>query len=647
MNEFTDSTDEASPNQCPTPSLHVLAQRRHYLKATGAAWLGWWAGGVINAVAATPQTSGAVTSSTFKPLFGFASVPVSSADTVTLPPGYRYEVVYAWGDSIQGPTLGPVFKPDASNTAAEQEKQCGMHNDGMHLFPLPRHHARSQAGLLCVNHEYVDDGLLHTDGMQAWSAEKVKKSQAAHGVSVVQIAQQGQAENARWQVQPSRYARRITAATPIEVRGPAAGHALLQTAADPSGRRVLGTFNNCANGVTPWGTYLTCEENFNGYFALGDAAPSASQARYGITNKQGFGYRWHEFDTRFDASQNPNEPHRFGWVVEIDPYDPQRAPIKRTALGRFKHEGATVTLSEDKRVVVYMGDDERNEYLYKFVSRQRFTSKTRLSSHLLDEGILYVARFEADGRGEWLPLIHGLPGLTVADGFADQATILIHARMAADNVGATKLDRPEWIALHPQTGEGYVTLTNNSERGKKSPVDGPNPRAENVYGQIVRWRENQQDAAALKFDWELFVLAGDPERDSRVTVNGDAFGSPDGLAFDARGVLWIATDVSTSTLGKQAYANLGNNMLLAADPRTRETRRFLVGPRGCEITGFAFASDGRTLFVNIQHPGESPSERSDPSRPQAVSNWPDGPQGGRPRSATIAIRRVDGGLIGT
>jgi uncharacterized protein len=598
-------------------------------------------GGVAAAVLAMLRRPGTAAS----PL-GFTGVPVSTADTVTVPSGYASEVLYAWGDPVSD---GPPFKPDASDTVADQERQAGMHHDGIHYFPLPAGSATSTRGLLAVNHEYTDDGLLHVGGMEPWTADKVAKSQAAHGVSVVEVA----LVDGHWTVvRPSPYARRITARTPMGVDGPAAGHPRLRTAADPEGRTILGTINNCAHGVTPWGTYLTCEENFNGYFVNGSDPIPAAQRRYGIT-KTGFRYRWHEHDPRFDAASHPNEPNRFGWVVEIDPYDPVRPPVKHTALGRFKHEGATVTLARDRRVVVYMGDDEQFEYVYKFVSRHPYTAADRGgNAGLLAEGTLYVARFDASGAGAWIELTHGKNGLDAAAGFPGPADILIDTRAAADLVGATRMDRPEWIAVHPQTGEAYCALTNNTQRGTdgRPATDRANPRAANVFGHILRWRERGRDAAALAFDWDVFVLAGDgdhPEPGKRGTVKGDSFGSPDGLWIDPWGVLWIQTDVSTSVLNRGDYARLGNNVMLAADSVTGDVRRFLSGPNGCEITGVIATPDGRTLFVNIQHPGETASERSDPARPTAVSTWPDGAAAGRPRSATIVIRKRDGGVIGS
>jgi hypothetical protein len=522
-----------------------------------------------------------------------------------------------------------------------------MHHDGIHWFRHPLTPDSSSAGLLVMNHEYADDGLLHTDGMKTWNAQKVRKSQAAHGVSVIEVEQ----KNGRWEiVSPSPWARRITAYTPVAVSGPAAGHALMRTAADASGRRVLGTLNNCASGITPWGTYLTCEENFIFYFK-GPDEPDAHQRRWGLRKGDPVGYRWHEHDERFDATKHPNEINRFGWVVEIDPYDASSTPVKRTALGRAAHEGATVAVTKDKRAVVYMGEDARFEYIYKFVSRDAIRpGGAKANAELLDHGTLYVARFEPDGKGRWIPLVHGQGPLTAASGFGDQGEVVVKTRQASDLLGGTKMDRPEWIDIDTQ-GWVYCTLTNNSNRGGANmpAADAANPRASNTMGHIIRWKE-ADDFDGLAFEWNLFVLAGDPANEraeARGNVKGDAFGCPDGLWTDARGVLWIQTDMSTSAMGKGDLARLGNNAMLAADPRTGEVRRFLVGPVGCEITGATASPDGRTMFINIQHPGESPSERSDPDNPRRFSNWPDRRADGRPRSATVAIRKADGGVVGT
>ena len=586
--------------------------------------------------------AGCATAVSGGPLLGFKSVPISTADSIVVPEGYTAQVIAAWGEPAGLSGENAAFKFDASNSAAEQEAQIGMHHDGIHFYSQNG----STSGLLAMNHEYSDDGLLHTDGMTTWNAQKVRKAHATHGVSVIEVEQTG----GRWNVvRPSPWARRITATTPMAFGGPAAGHALLRTAADAQGRRPLGTLNNCGSGITPWGTYLTCEENFIGYFSGGDTL-SDHEKRWGL-RKGGSGYRWHEHDERFDATKNPNEPNRFGWVVEIDPFDASSTPVKRTALGRAAHEGATVGTTRDGRAVVYSGEDSRFEYIYKFVSRDRIKpGGAKANAELLDHGTLYVAKFEGDGRGRWLALTQGQGPLTVANGFADAGEVLIKTRQASDLLGATKMDRPEWIEIDKQ-GWVYCTLTNNSNRGgdKQPGVDPMNPRANNTMGNIIRWKDDG-DFDGLAFQWNHFVLAGDPanERvDAKGNVKGDAFGCPDGLWVDGRGVLWIQTDMSTSAMGKGDLAKLGHNAMLATDPRTGEIRRFLTGPAGCEITGATGTPDGRTMFINIQHPGESPSERSEPDQPRRISNWPDQRPDGRPRSATVVIRRNDGGLIGS
>jgi secreted PhoX family phosphatase len=413
----------------------------------------------------------------------------------------------------------------------------------------------------------------------------------------------------------------------------------MKTAADPDGTSSLGTWNNCGNGRTPWGTYLACEENFNGYFSASDQdfVPSAALRRYGV-GKKDWGYGWATVDERFDIAKHSNEPNRVGYVVEIDPLDAKSTPRKRTALGRFKHENAELVLSRDGRVVVYMGDDERGEFVYRFVSSGRYVEGGD-NRELLADGRLYVARFDDDFRGEWLGLTPATTGMT------SQAEICIHARLAASAVGATTMDRPEWVAANPTRAEVYCALTNNKNRGRKpnaggdpTPVGGPNPRAANHYGQILRWTPDSGDHTAAGFAWDLFVLAGNPAVHTD-TYAGSAnmtpdnmFNSPDGLAFSASGLLWIQTDGNYGNTGD--FAGMGNNQMLVADPASGEIKRFLVGPKECEVTGTAWSADRRTLFVGIQHPGE-----------RGHSHFPEG--GDRvPRSSIIAIARDDGGLIG-
>jgi secreted PhoX family phosphatase len=622
---------EATPRD---PLLRLPVSRRQLLQGSAA-----------TALLALFGLPGCAAQGGARPL-GFKSVPISAADTLVVPEGYRTDVLFAWGDPIGAPSGAPAFRFDAGNSAEEQALQAGMHHDGMQYFPLPYGSNDPSHGLLALNHEYHSDGLLFPDGAANWSAAKVAKAMAASGVSVIEIERSGET----WRVvRPSRYARRITATTPCAIGGPAAGSELLRTARDPSGREVLGTFAGCAHGWTPWGTYLTCEENFQDRF-VNAGARDALQTRDLIPPKSRA--NWETGDDRFDAAKHPNEPNRFGWVVEIDPYEPASRPVKRTALGRCCHESATPSLARDGRLAIYTGDDKAFEYIYKFVSRDRVDLSDRAKNRdLLDAGTLYVARFDADGSGEWLPLVHGRNGLTAANGFRDQAEVLVKTRFAADRVGATKMDRPEWIAVNERTREVVVTLTNNVERGDpgKPGPDAANPRARNQLGQIVRWREAGDDPAATTFRWTMLALAGDPAaRDPRWKGShaGDAFAAPDGVRFDPEGRLWVMTDVSPSRLNKGEFGAFGNNQMLVVDPATGAFRRFLTGPVGCEVTGLAFTPDGRTAFVNIQHPGEIGGEASDPREPRKHSNWPDYRADGRPRSATIVIRRQDGGVVG-
>jgi len=610
--------------------------RRKLLAGTSAIGLtGFLAGGVWS----LPAGALAKGEPAGSQLLGFKGIAASTADKIVTADGYQAEVLISWGDPLVNGAA--AFDPNGKNSASDQEKQFGDNNDGMSFFPVDENR-----GVLAINNEYVNEQYLFAHGgSKAISEEDVRKSQAAHGISIVEI-QRG-ADN-RWQVvRPSRYNRRITANTPMVFSGPAAGDKALQTVADPSGTRVLGTFGNCANGKTPWGTYLTCEENFDTYFGTSksDYQVTPAQKRYTL-NPNEAERNWADFDARFDMAKNPNEFNRHGWIVEIDPLDPTSTPIKRTALGRFKHENAAVTVAKNGHLVVYMGDDERGEYIYKFVSDGVVDSANpTANSTLLDNGTLYVAEFNGDaqgtplkGSGRWLELTHGKQGLTAENGFHSQADVLINARGAADRVNATRMDRPEWIAVNPHDGRAYCTLTNNSKRGDEGmPVNPANPRPKNVYGQIIRWDENG-DATARQFDWDMFVLCGNPiahpQGVNRGTPNITAentFNSPDGLGFDRDGRLWILTDGKYSNQGD--YAGQGNNQMLVGDPASGEIRRFMVGPKSCELTGIAFTPDYKTMFVNVQHPGE-----------EGDSTFPNNSP--RPRSSVIMVTRKDGGVLG-
>ena len=577
------------------------------------------------------------------PLLGFNSIDAATTDSITLPPGYRASVLISWGQPLQAG--GPAFKPDGTGTAAQQEVQLGDNNDGMSLFAFPDDPNRA---LMAINNEYTNYRYLYPHGGQPTSAEDAHKAQASEGVSVIEIQRTGD----RWQfVQGSPFNRRIHGNTPIRLSGPAAGHALLRTQADSTGTRALGTFQNCANGKTPWGTYLTCEENFTDCFGSTDPNQTfnAAQKRYGVVAASK-DINWHLHDPRFDLAYNPNELNRHGWVVEIDPFDPHSTPVKRTALGRFKHENAALAETRDGHAVVYMGDDERGEFIYKFISRDKIDHQNpKANRDLLDHGTLYVARFDngdshpdrPKGKGQWIELSHGKNGINAGSGFANQAEVLIHARLAASAVGATRMDRPEWIVVSPKDGQVYCTLTNNVKRGEDGqPVGGPNPREKNVYGQILRWSEQGNDHGAAHFDWDLFVVAGNPAVHPQQPKGGSAnitpqnmFNSPDGMGFDDAGRLWILTDGDVSNTGD--FAGMGNNQMLCADPNTGEIRRFMVGPVGCEVTGISFAPDQKTLFVGIQHPGEN-----------GGSTFPDHLPNGTPRSSVMAISREDGGIVG-
>jgi secreted PhoX family phosphatase len=562
-------------------------------------------------------------------------VPIarSKADTLSVPAGYAADPLVRWGDPIM--PGAPDFEP-LGQTPRAQALQFGYDCDFVGYVPLPSGSRSSAQGLLVVNHEYTNGELMFPDGDGAPDGkprEQIDIEMAAHGLSVIEI---GRDATGRWGVvRDSPFNRRVTADTPIAISGPAAGSAWLRTGADPSGTRVLGTLNNCSGGVTPWGTILSCEENFDLYFAgaldaVADPGVRAVHARYGLKDR----YGWGRVHRRFDVAAEPHEPLRFGWVVEIDPYDPRSLPVKRTALGRFKHEAATMVIARDGRVVVYSGDDGRFEYLYKFVSWGRYDPADRAANRaLLDQGTLYVARFSDDGSGAWLPMVAGVEPLVARTGF----------RAAADLVGATRMDRPEDVEADPATGRVYAVMTGNPDR-RPDQVDAANPRAGNRYGHIIELVEDDGDHTAVRFRWDLFIACGDPRvADHRASYQGHRgrgwLATPDNVAFDPAGRLWVATDGQQGTID----ANDGLYAVETAGPERGAVRQFLSGPVGCEVCGPAFTPDGTTLFVSIQHPGEARGS----TFAHPASRWPDKRADMPPRPAVVAIRRPDGGTIGT
>ncbi|GAA2110164.1 PhoX family protein [Actinomadura alba] len=586
----------------------------------------------------------------------FTPVPPNRDDKITVPAGYESAVVVRWGDPVL--PGAPAFDFERQ-TAAAQAQQFGYNCDFVAMLPLDKDRA-----LLWVNHEYTDEALMfrgYTTGGAA-TAEQIKIAMAAHGGAVVEIERVGR--SGRWKLVTTgkrRYNRRITTGTKMVFTGPAAGHELLRTAADPTGRVVHGTLNNCAGGTTPWGTILTGEENFNQYFVGGNGVPEAAKpalARYGISTTTAIpsdSRRWDRVEERFDLAKHPNEANRFGYIVEIDPYDPTFVPRKHTALGRFKHEGATTSLTKDGRVAAYMGDDERFDYIYKFVSADRYKPGSRQhNSALLDKGTLYVAKLtgdspkaeidgsgklpsdgEFDGSGEWIPLVSGdkshVPGMTAAE-------VLIHTRLAADKVGATKMDRPEDVERNPKTGSIYVALTNNSNR-TAAQVDEANPRPTNRHGHVLEINEYRNDAGATKFTWSVPLVCGDPATDPTSYFAGfdkskvSPISCPDNLAFDGDGNLWIATDGNALGSADGLFA------MPVKGPERGRVRQFLTVPFAAETCGPLISEDQKTVFVAVQHPGEVTG--ATPENP--ASRWPDGDQ---PRPSVVSVWHTRGKDIG-
>jgi secreted PhoX family phosphatase len=567
--------------------------------------------------------------------------------------GYDADVLIRWGDPVVA--SAPAFDP-AKQTAAAQRQQFGYNCDFIGYFPMPGAANPSQHGLLAVNLEYTNEelmfpGLRRQDVKDVlfaeMTAELVDIEMAAHGGAVIEVRR----DNSKWHVvETSKYARRIDATTPMEITGPAAGHPRLKTSSDPTGRRVLGMINNCAGGVTPWGTWLTCEENFHGYFQgeLPEAHPEArNHRRYGVP---GNFYAWGKFHDRFDVLKEPNEPNRFGWIVEIDPFDPTSTPKKRTAFGRGKHEGAAGVINADGRYVIYSGDDQRFDYVYRFVTTARVDrANPKANRDILDDGVLSAARYNADGTVDWLPLVHGQGPLTAENGFMSQADVLIERRIAADLVGATKMDRPEDVEASPTTQKVYVALTNNNRR-KPEQIDAANPRADNRFGHIIEMTPPGGDHAAAQFRWEMLVHCGDSavaEVGATFSTGTSAngwFGMPDNVAFDSQGRLWIATDGNAKSRTGRTDGLWG---VETEGPGRGTSRHFYRVPVGAELCGPCFTPDDETLFVAVQHPGEGESAGMSSTFEEPATRWPDFKPNMPPRPSVIAITKRGGGKIGT
>lgn len=645
----------------------------------------------------------------------FKPVAKNLNDIVTVPEGYQATVLYALGDSIN-PRVGAWDDNNIPSGPSFQFRSGDCH-DGMHYFGLNTSSNRfddnvSTQGLLVMNHEYINPTFLHPKGPTKVDnrrpEDEVLREMNAHGVSIIHIKKDATTQKVEF-IQSSVFNRRITASTVMDFAGAAAGADLLVTSYSPSGKQTRGTHNNCGNGYTPWGTYLTTEENFIGYFQRSSSDDLKRQPheiialnRYGLKAGSSSRYGWEtaigqieaqDLYSRWNADVNAaqaaqdyrNSPNTFGWMVEIDPFDVRQNPVKRTSLGRFAHEDSACRVVAGQPLAFYMGDDSRGEYIYKFVSTANWDVKDinggyTMGDKYLNSGILYVAKFNNDGTGQWIELSYGKNGLDASNKtypFRHQADVVTFARLAADSVGATKMDRPEWCTVHPENGEVYVTLTNNSNRGSSYPTDAANPRnyedtyagsktnKGNVNGHIIRFKETDNKTTATTFKWDIYLFGAEAKMAANINLSGlndnNDFSSPDGMWFDARGVLWIQTDDG-------AYTDVTNCMMLAALPGTlgdgttattsngqqtivgakvtdENLRRFLVGPKECEITGIAMTPDNKAIFINVQHPGEDSSSYDKPS-----SHWPatqidPSNTTARPRSATVVITRKDGGVI--
>ena len=646
----------------------------------------------------------------------FTPVAKNLNDIVTVPEGYEAKVLYAMGDSINQSYA--AWDDSQVPSGPSFQFRSGDCHDGMSYFGLNTTTGRyddtkSDHGLLVLNHEYINQTFLHPTGPTNKGTgprpeDEVIREVNAHGVSIIHLKKDSKTQAVEI-LKNSIFNRRITASTPMTFTGVAAGSTLLSTRFSPSGLKTRGTQNNCGNGYTPWGTYLTAEENFIGYFvrnATDDTLRSANEIvalnRYGLKQGAKSRYQWEtatgsleqqDMYDRWNASvivgksaseDYRNIPNTFGWIVEIDPFDSRQDPVKRTSLGRFAHEDCRTSRAiEGQNLAFYMGDDSRGEYIYKFVSDAKWDAKDvnggyAAGDKYMNSGKLYVAKFNSDGTGQWIELSMSNPAISAYTTykFADQADVVTHARIAADAVGATKMDRPEWVAVNPNNGEVYVTLTNNSNRGTNYVTDAANPRnytdpeggKGNVNGHIIRFREDADNTTATTFKWDIYLFGAEAKMLENVNLSGltdnNDFSSPDGMWFDPRGVLWIQTDDG-------AYTDVTNCMMLAALPGTmgdggkatalsgagtqdtfmgakvtdENLRRFLTGPKECEITGVTMTPDYKAIFINVQHPGEDSTAYNN-----ATSHWPatqTDPSNttARPRSATVVITRKNGGVI--
>ncbi|WP_305832066.1 PhoX family protein [Photobacterium leiognathi] len=680
---FDPTRYNTSNNKTFEDVLQANLQRRSILKGglgvSAMTALGAFGLAGCNSSSSTEGTTAKVTDRS-QAVLNFDSIPGSLTDAVSIPSGYTAQVLVPWGTPLNAD--GNVWKNDGTNDSTDQLNALGMHHDGMHFFPL---NEASTDGLLCINHEYIDQQALHPnwdkDAERAKEVrtdiDEIRKEINAHGISVVRI----QLENNQWKlIDNDPLNRRYTGATVMDLSGPLAHSELTVTRFSPDGSQARGTLNNCGNGYTPWGTYLTCEENWPGYFT-NTGTRTEEQDRIGISGAGKYlqgRYKWEtlaghdeerldEF-ARFNLAPTGssslddyrNEANGHGYIVEIDPYTKNSRAKKRTALGRFRHEGCTFgKLEEGKPVVFYSGHDSRFEYLYKFESKALWdpadaspSNRLLTGDKYMDEGTLYVARFNEDSTETWLPLTLDsitTSGDTLASHFNSLAEIIINTAGAADLVGATPMDRPEWAAVDPYTGSVYLTLTNNTKR--KDSTNPANPRLNNKFGHIIRWDEGENPT---EFDWDIFVFGspsnGDEETNRSGLTDLNQFASPDGLAFDQRGIMWIQTDNGADEVEEYTNDQMlavvpsqllddDDNQTVIASSNQAELKRFFVGPNGCEVTGFTISPDYTSLFVNIQHPSNWPYSDN------AAEAAPNGTEV-RPRSSTIVIRREDGGEIG-